>query len=152
MPTDALVLALKAEEVALERTLEQDPVFRRLTIVRTALKDLEALPKTVIAHANGHDWKPEVAASIPHAAELAIESAGHPIATRALLAELSKYGKSVGGTKPAVGLSSTLSAHEKFESVDWDGLKAWWIKGKPLPRNDSSQKRETEAVGASVHP
>lgn len=135
---------LRDQIAGLEAELSVDPRFMTLQILRKALTDIEALKSsTATPVVPGEPAAPRTtlltgkwASSIPQAAQFALEDAGHPLPVRRLLAELPKYGKTVGGNDPAIGLSNTLSSHGAFESVTWRGQKAWWIKGKPLPSDN----------------
>jgi hypothetical protein len=132
---DNLEAVLLAEEMDLEAKLAAMPEYRRLQFVRKTLADLKALPRVASASAgNGTDNGAVVPPrSTPAAAQAALEATGHPLDTRALLPIMPKFGKVVGGLDPARNLSSTLSADERFESVDWNGARSWWLAGKPLP-------------------
>ena len=138
----SLEKALRAEVASLERELERSGIFRRLQIVRRALSELgggsapsrrapAARPRRA-DRTRGAGIGGEL--SIPQAARKALEAAGQPRPVRDLLADMAKLGKTVGGKKPPLNLTMTLSKDKDFESVRWAGSAAWWIKGKPLPK------------------
>lgn len=40
--------------------------------------------------------------------------------------------------KAKINITSSLSKDEKFESIPWEGGRAWWLKGRDLPSRAAS--------------
>jgi len=68
------------------------------------------------------------------AAKLAVEDAGHPLETTALVAALSTYGAEISKENAERNLTSVLSKRGELVSVRWRDKRGWWPKGKELPQ------------------
>jgi hypothetical protein len=66
----------------------------------------------------------------------ALEDAGSPLSTRRLVEDIPRYGRSMKAKNPVWGLSNTLSTNPRFQSVPWNGAKAWWFSGRDVPREN----------------
>lgn len=67
------------------------------------------------------------------AAAQALEQAGEPLTTPEMVNRVRLLGAKVGGAKPNINLSSSLSKSEDFQNVKWKGETAWWLANRPLP-------------------
>jgi hypothetical protein len=131
--------ALHAEARHLEMELEAVPAFRRLHVVRTALRELKAIQNGA---APSMPVKPglvrpaeggRIATSIAQAVIFALEESGTPVPTRQLLEDIRRYGRIVKAKNPVWGLSNMLSTDKRLQSVPWAGAKAWWFSGREVP-------------------
>lgn len=136
--------ALKEEAKTLERALEAMPEFRRLKVIQKALADLAAIGagKNVIADTFKLTLPSKLASSINQAAGFALEEVGYPLSTQELLKATPRYGRTVGGQNPATNLSNSLSSDKKFQSVPWDGGRAWWFANRPVPQSQGGKKNQ----------
>lgn len=67
------------------------------------------------------------------AAYFALAKAGHPLQSVELLEAARNEGAKIGGEKPIVNLTSTLSRNDGFINVRFDGVPHWWLSDRPLP-------------------
>ena len=68
------------------------------------------------------------------AARKVILDTGKPVATKPLMEGIQHLGVKIGGKNPAGNLVSILSGSDEFESVNWGDGRAWWIAGRPQPK------------------
>lgn len=67
------------------------------------------------------------------AAASALRTNGQPMSAADLLDQARAFGASIGGEKPLVSFTSTLSRDSRFVSVRKAGAYYWWFAGEPLP-------------------
>lgn len=67
------------------------------------------------------------------AAASALRTRGQPMSAADLLDQARAFGATIGGEKPLVGFTSTLSRDSRFVSVRKAGSYYWWFAGEPLP-------------------
>lgn len=73
------------------------------------------------------------------AAEQILRETGKPMTGANLLKALPAKGVQVGGEKPDVNFTSTLSRDERFYSLRENGTYFWWLVGLPVPpRSDET--------------
>jgi hypothetical protein len=126
--------ALKNQALMLEVELEADPRWRQLQILKKTLAELEGLRKTGPINGAAISTKVRRARTVPEGAQFALEDAGIPLSTAEIFERLIKYGKIPGGKKPTWNLSNMISSKDAFVSIDWKGMKRWWLAGKPVPK------------------
>lgn len=129
--------AIEARIEVLETQLAQSPLFRELQILRKTRKDLVNLCGAATSSGprvgNTPDSGP-VRVTMLEGTRLALIDKGRPMSVSELVDALPQYGARVGGAKPAVNLSSILSKRgTDFVSVQWQGRRAWWLEGRPIP-------------------
>lgn len=76
------------------------------------------------------------------AAYAALVKAGHPLTSVELLDAAMREGAKIGGEKPIVNLTSTLSRNAEFINERFDGVPHWWLADKPLPHNWSMARND----------
>lgn len=78
------------------------------------------------------------------AALSALRKAGRPMLSPELLAAARAEGAAIGGEKPIINLTSSLSRSGQIESRRINGVPHWWIVGVPLPEGYSASDLEEE--------
>lgn len=68
------------------------------------------------------------------AAAAVLEERG-PVTAADLLRFVPEKGAIVGGEKPLINLTSTLSKDARFRSIRHDGSYLWWFENRSLPAN-----------------
>lgn len=72
-------------------------------------------------------------------ARQAIIEADRPITTPELMDYIGRHRKLAAPPEKAkINVTSSLSKDEKFESIPWEGGRAWWLKGRDLPSKAAS--------------
>jgi len=69
------------------------------------------------------------------AAATALRRGGTPLPGAILMSKAREVGAVIGGEKPVVSFTSTLSKDSRFYSFRHDGMYYWWFKDEPLPLN-----------------
>lgn len=69
------------------------------------------------------------------AALAALKKAGRPMQSLELLEAAREEGAVIGGNRPIINLTSSLSRSDQIESVRINGIPHWWIVGRTLPGN-----------------
>ncbi|KPF92686.1 hypothetical protein IP81_05705 [Novosphingobium sp. AAP83] len=74
---------------------------------------------------------------ISHAAAAyrALTLAGRPMQSPELLNAARAQGADIGGTKPIINMTSSLSRSDEVYSLRIGGVPHWWIIGQPLPHD-----------------
>jgi len=72
-------------------------------------------------------------------ADQALKQAGKPVSTPGIVDYISKHRPLLGDPdKAKIVIQSSLSKDKRFESVPWEGRRAWWYADKPIPKNESA--------------
>jgi len=134
---EATLDALRALARKHREALERRPEYAILT----ALEDAATTLAEALGHGDGvvpttvhTTTAPRAPLSHMAAAKKALNENGRPMPIRELIAAMEALGVHVGGKKPASNLGSALCAHGDFQSLDWEGGKAWWLAEVPLPK------------------
>lgn len=67
------------------------------------------------------------------AAEMILRERNTPMTGADLMAELPARGVTIGGEKPEVNFTSSMSKSGKFRSFRFEGKYYWWLKDAELP-------------------
>ena len=131
---------IEAKMRELERKLSASPIYRELVILREARDKLLSIGAAISGISSAPDSGniqhrgPAKRVTILDGARMALNDAGHPLTSRMLVELLPKYGAYVGGAKPPQNLTSILSKRaDDFESIRWEGKRAWWFRARSLP-------------------
>ncbi|MCY1670662.1 hypothetical protein OVA07_06500 [Novosphingobium sp. SL115] len=73
------------------------------------------------------------------AAYQAIMLAGRPMQSPELLDAARAQGANIGGAKPIINMTSSLSRSDEVYSLRIGGVPHWWIVGQPLPHEYATQ-------------
>jgi hypothetical protein len=68
-----------------------------------------------------------------NAAAAALKGVGNPLSANFLMEEARSFGAVVGGEKPLVNFTSSLSKDDRFYSFRKEGNYYWWLTNEPLP-------------------
>jgi hypothetical protein len=64
----------------------------------------------------------------------ALTAAGEPVTTKKMVEFVGQHRKlTADPAKAKINVVSALSHDDKFQSVEWQGGRAWWWAGKPVP-------------------
>ena len=155
MPTNEVLKSSKARLASLRKKLQASEDFREFEFLQQFvdtypdfLTNGEKAPAT-----KPRPGKTRKVESSADASLRILEDKGHPVLGRELVGTLPTYGKTVGGKQPVTNLASTLSKDNRFVSVQWGGVKCWWINGRDLPSHVVASTRkgsaDNEAAGGS---
>jgi hypothetical protein len=75
-------------------------------------------------------------------ADHALAASGLPLSTTALMDYITAH-RAVGDDpkKARIVVQSSLSKHERFRSIPWQGGRAWWYADKPVPKMETASAK-----------
>jgi hypothetical protein len=138
-----LMEAHKAMVALMDAKFGNSPEWKAFRAIDRALLGYEenrpemANPANARFHARR---KPNAVPSYTELADRAIQETGvKPIATGPLIEFIGRHRELGDNVKRAtISITSTLSKSDRFISVPWEGGRAWWYAGQPVPKRETA--------------
>jgi hypothetical protein len=130
------VKALEALISQHRRQLEGNPDFRAIQTLERSVRELKNGATHIHAAVEGAGAAP-VKLSQPAAARQVILTKGEPVSSAELVEGMSALGVHIGGKNKQRNLTSVLSSHKGFKSVNWKGGYAWWVTDRDVPKSNA---------------
>lgn len=120
------------------------PEFREYELLESFIRQYESITvvkasaQQVAAADQPQRARRKTRFTVTDAAAAAIEDVGRPLPLQDLHDALPRFGRTVTGKRPAINLSSAMSRDNRFKSVQWQGVNAWWFRDRELPAEASA--------------
>lgn len=73
-----------------------------------------------------------------------------PLRTEQMLDYIGKHRELSGETKKIkINVQSSFSKDPRFQSITWEGGRAWWFSDKPVPANPAGGSLALETLTAT---
>lgn len=84
--------------------------------------------------------QPDPSTTYSALAAKALEVSGEPVTTKKMVEFVGQHRKlTADPAKAKINVVSALSHDDRFQSIEWQGGRAWWWAGKPAPWPKSGQ-------------
>jgi hypothetical protein len=139
--TKELLDAHEAMVAVLDAKWPNHPEWRAFRAIDRAL--LAALTKAVPQGRPHRERAPlnfDASSPTPYMklAAKALDEIGEPLTTARLMEYIGAR-RSIGDpTKARNVVQSSLSKHDRFKSIPWEGGRAWWYADKPVPKKETA--------------